>query len=74
MEPTKKLEPFTAAKKFIAKRFPDCQGAVLAGSIVRGEETVTSDLDIVIFDKSIPSSIRSHSLILAGQLRSSYIT
>ena len=43
---------------FIKKHFPDCQGAVLAGSVVRGEETDTSDLDIVVFEKSITSSYR----------------
>ena len=65
MEFTTKLKPIEAAQKFIAKRFPDCQGAVLAGSVVRGEGTTTSDLDIVIFEKSIPSSYRE-SLIDFG--------
>uniref|UniRef100_UPI0024077796 nucleotidyltransferase domain-containing protein n=1 Tax=Psychrobacillus antarcticus TaxID=2879115 RepID=UPI0024077796 len=40
------------------KYFPNCNGALLAGSVVRGEATNTSDLDIVIFDESIPSSYR----------------
>ena len=55
---TKKLKPIEAAKRFINKQFPSCQGAVLAGSVVRGEETDTSDLDIVVFEKSITSSYR----------------
>ncbi len=58
MGAAKKLIPIEAAKRFITKRFPDCQGAVLAGSVVRGEATDTSDLDIVVFDKSITSSYR----------------
>ncbi|ATP41032.1 nucleotidyltransferase [Solibacillus sp. R5-41] len=62
---TKKLNPVEAAKRFINKRFPSCQGAVLAGSVVRGEETDTSDLDIVVFEKSITSSYRE-SLIDFG--------
>ncbi|WP_347178040.1 nucleotidyltransferase domain-containing protein [Sporosarcina thermotolerans] len=38
--------------------FPHCQAAVLAGSVVRGEETPTSDLDIVIFDNQIENAYR----------------
>lgn len=48
----KKLEPIKAAHQFIAKYFPDCEGALLAGSVVRGEATETSDLDIVVFVKN----------------------
>jgi len=65
MGPIKKLKPIEAAKRFINKHFPNCQGAVLAGSVVRGEETDTSDLDIVVFDKSKNSSYRE-SLIDFG--------
>ncbi|MGG0664272.1 nucleotidyltransferase domain-containing protein [Viridibacillus arvi] len=54
----KKLNPIAAAHQFINKYFPNCQGAVLAGSVVRGEGTDTSDLDIVVFDSSLNSSYR----------------
>ncbi|KOO51517.1 nucleotidyltransferase domain-containing protein [Viridibacillus arvi] len=54
----KKLSPIAAAHQFINKYFPNCQGAVLAGSVVRGEGTDTSDLDIVVFDSSLNSSYR----------------
>ncbi|OMC85982.1 nucleotidyltransferase [Viridibacillus sp. FSL H7-0596] len=54
----KKISPIEAAHLFINKYFPNCQGAVLAGSVVRGEGTDTSDLDIVVFDKSLNSSYR----------------
>lgn len=47
-----------AAEKFIQKYFSRCNGALLAGSIVRGEATDTSDLDIVIFDEAVPTSYR----------------
>lgn len=50
--------PIEAAQKFIHKYFPSCNGALLAGSVVRGKATDTSDLDIVIFDKTVPSSYR----------------
>ncbi|MCA1322479.1 nucleotidyltransferase domain-containing protein [Bacillus tianshenii] len=60
-----RLDPMDAAQKFFGKHFPDCDGALLAGSVVRGEETETSDLDVVIFDKNLPSSYRE-SLIDFG--------
>lgn len=53
-----KLKPIKAAERFINQYFPYCQGAVLAGSVVRGEETDASDLDIVIFEKNIMASYR----------------
>ena len=65
MKQTKKLQPIEAAMQFINKYFPECQGAVLAGSVVRGAQTDTSDLDIVVFEKSIPFSYRE-SLIDFG--------
>ncbi|MGM0838010.1 MAG: nucleotidyltransferase domain-containing protein [Bacillota bacterium] len=54
----KRIDPVEAAKQFIDKHFSNCQGALLAGSVVRGEATETSDLDIVIFDKRLTSSYR----------------
>ncbi|MGG3471380.1 nucleotidyltransferase domain-containing protein [Neobacillus pocheonensis] len=65
MGDSKKLKPIEASKQFIYKYFPDCDGAVLAGSVVRGEATDTSDLDIVVFDKSLKSAYRE-SLIDFG--------
>ncbi|MEH7309192.1 nucleotidyltransferase domain-containing protein [Neobacillus drentensis] len=65
MGDTKKLKPIEAAKQFINKHFPDCQGAVLAGSVVRGEATDTSDLDIVVFVERLKSAYRE-SLIDFG--------
>lgn len=53
-----KLEPVVAAQKFINKYFPACDGALLAGSVVRGEATESSDLDIVVFDQTISISYR----------------
>ncbi|ETI68498.1 nucleotidyltransferase domain-containing protein [Neobacillus vireti] len=53
-----KQSPIDAAHQFIHKYFSYCQGALLAGSVVRGEATETSDLDIVIFDQTISSSYR----------------
>ncbi|PGM55657.1 nucleotidyltransferase domain-containing protein [Bacillus sp. AFS053548] len=53
-----KLNPIEAANQFLNKYFPNCQGALLAGSVIRGEAIETSDLDIVIFDKYLSSSYR----------------
>ncbi len=47
-----------AAKLFIEENFSTCQGALLGGSVVRGEETTTSDLDIVVLDKSVSTEYR----------------
>lgn len=58
MENVKRFNPIEAAQQVIVKYFPTCQGALLAGSVVRGEETKTSDLDIVVFDQTLRSSYR----------------
>ncbi|MDM5328799.1 nucleotidyltransferase domain-containing protein [Neobacillus sp. CF12] len=52
------MEAYNAAKLFTLNHFPNCLGALLAGSVVRGEATETSDLDIVIFDSNLKSAYR----------------
>ncbi|MED1205540.1 nucleotidyltransferase domain-containing protein [Heyndrickxia acidicola] len=47
-----------AAKQFIQKYFPECEGALLAGSVVRGERTPKSDLDMIVFIKDLKSAYR----------------
>ena len=54
----KKNNPYEAAQKFVEKYFSNCNGALLAGSVIREEATDTSDLDIVIFDVTVPSAYR----------------
>jgi len=58
MKERKRPEPLEAATLFVNKYYPNCDGALLAGSVVRGEATETSDLDIVIFEKNLRSSYR----------------
>ncbi|WP_017187751.1 nucleotidyltransferase domain-containing protein [Alkalibacillus haloalkaliphilus] len=53
-----KLNPMIAAQKFVEEHFQGCEGALLAGSVARGEATATSDLDLVIFDRHLESSYR----------------
>jgi hypothetical protein len=60
-----RMDPIKAAELFILNYFPNCYGAVLAGSVVRGEATETSDLDIVIFDKNLKTAYRE-SVIECG--------
>jgi hypothetical protein len=59
------IDPIEAAKEYVESRYPNCDGAILAGSVVRGQATGTSDLDIVIIDDTIHSSYRE-SLIYKG--------
>ena len=49
-----RLSAIEAAGKFVEEQFPHCVAALLAGSAARGEETETSDLDIVIFTTDTP--------------------
>lgn len=60
-----KLEPIVAAKTFVTTHFSHCRAALLAGSVVCGEATATSDLDIVIFDDTLVSPFRE-SFIESG--------
>lgn len=53
-----KIDPVLAAQKIVEERYPHCHAALLAGSVVRGEATVTSDLDLVLFDSTIGASYR----------------
>jgi predicted nucleotidyltransferase len=53
-----RIEAYKAAELFTLNHFPNCHGALLAGSVVRGEATETSDLDIVVFDNNFKSAYR----------------
>ena len=48
------------------ERFPDSEVIFLAGSLVRGEGTVTSDLDLVVLYKSLPNA-RRESFMYEGR-------
>lgn len=66
-----------AARKFVKGKFPDSDIAFLAGSASRGEETATSDLDIVIFDNSIESNYRESFVLYNWKIEAfihNYIT
>jgi predicted nucleotidyltransferase len=43
-----RMNPVEAASAFVGEFFPECSVAIVGGSAIRGDETPTSDLDIVI--------------------------
>jgi hypothetical protein len=52
------MNPIEDAKNFIESHFQCCQFALVAGSVIRGEGTKTSDLDIVVIDLTISKAYR----------------
>ncbi len=62
MGEVKIINPIEAAEMFVNMFYPDCNGALLAGSVVRGEATETSDLDIIVFDSQIDYSYRESTI------------
>lgn len=52
-------EPIAAANSLLSERFPAAAIAFLAGSVVRGEHTETSDLDIVVVFDRLPNAYRT---------------
>ena len=53
-----KMKYIDAATKFIEDHFPDCSFALVAGSVVRGDATSTSDLDIFIITTKVDKPYR----------------
>src|SRR5947209_12715597 len=41
-------DPVDAARRFVEQHFPEATAALVGGSVIRGEGTSTSDLDIVV--------------------------
>ncbi|MCJ8008610.1 nucleotidyltransferase domain-containing protein [Lederbergia wuyishanensis] len=60
-----KLSKFDAINKMVGEKFPLCNVVFLAGSAARGEETATSDLDIIVMDETIDTNFRE-SFFLYG--------
>ncbi len=58
MKGEQQLDALEAAQRFVEQAFPACDAALLAGSIVRGEGTATSDLDMVIVTKELTAPYR----------------
>jgi hypothetical protein len=59
------MDAIEAAKNFVVQAFPACDAAFLGGSVVRGEATATSDLDVVIVTQETEVAYRQ-SLYTSG--------
>jgi hypothetical protein len=60
---TKTAEQVKAiSKKIVEAKFPDCQVALCAGSIIRGEGTATSDIDLVVVFSQLEKAWRESFL------------
>jgi hypothetical protein len=53
-----KVSPIQAAKRIFATKYADAELLFLAGSVVRGEQTKASDLDIVVIYENLPNAYR----------------
>ena len=60
-----KGEPRATATNVLAARYPEARIAFLAGSVVRGEATQTSDLDLVVIFDRLPHAYRE-SFVFEG--------
>jgi predicted nucleotidyltransferase len=57
-----RISPFEAARKVFAGRYGGARVLLLAGSVLRGEATETSDLDIVVVYERLAHARRESSL------------
>lgn len=55
---TVKKSPQTVATEIVAVKYPDARIVFLAGSVMRGEGTETSDLDLVVILEHVPQAYR----------------
>ena len=51
-------DPLAMAEKTLAERYPEAELAFLAGSVVRGDATATSDLDLVVVFRRLDRAYR----------------
>lgn len=60
-----KKEPRAAATEILAGKYPEARVAFLAGSVLRGDHTETSDLDLVVIFDRLPQAYRE-SFVFCG--------
>ena len=58
----KRQDPMTAALEIVAERFAGATATFLAGSVVRGDATETSDLDLVVVYERLDAAYRESFL------------
>jgi hypothetical protein len=54
-----RMSPLRAARAFVDSEFPESEVAIVAGSFLRGEDTPTSDLDLLIVTKREEAPFRA---------------
>jgi hypothetical protein len=54
----RELKPLDVVKKFAGEHFPQASVVILGGSVIHGDATPTSDLDIVIVDETADTPFR----------------
>ena len=57
-----KIDPLVAVREIYKKKYSDSAIVLLAGSVVRGEATKTSDLDLVVVYEQLESAYRESFL------------
>jgi nucleotidyltransferase-like protein len=60
-----KKDPRATAAEILAQKYPEARVAFLAGSVIRGEDTDTSDLDLVVIYDTLPQAYRE-SFVFGG--------
>ena len=60
-----KKEPRAAATEILAAKYPEARIAFLAGSVIRGEDTETSDLDLIVICDKLRCAYRE-SFVFGG--------
>jgi predicted nucleotidyltransferase len=55
---TQRINPVEAARRIRRERYAGARVLLLAGSVMRGEDTPTSDLDIVVVFEQLPHAYR----------------
>lgn len=58
-------DPLAVANALLTERYPSAAVAFLAGSVIRGDQTSTSDLDFVVVFRRLPNAYRE-SLVWQG--------
>jgi len=60
-----KKDPRDTAAEILAKKYPEARVGFLAGSVIRGKDTQTSDLDLVVIYDKLPQACRE-SFVFGG--------
>ena len=59
-------DPLKTAASVLQERYPNCLGAFVGGSIFRGEETDTSDIDVVVLYDNSFDDVHRASVVVDG--------